>query len=153
MFELKVKKGAIHPSDAGKLSLKELKENIIKLHPISIYNLSIGIFNKEPNKKEEALFWYYVGALRYRIRLEVIGSYDDRDPEMFYFNKIEFEYKPILLEWAKDDINKWINSIKKAIEWNKNNDNYYTDRVEYKNIENNIMEEFNYLIKTLKEIN
>lgn len=45
-------------------SIDELKQNIESKHPIAYYFVAVKLFEHD---KEEAVFWYYLGQLRYRV--------------------------------------------------------------------------------------
>ena len=134
---------------SSKYTIEELKKEAFKIHPVSIFKLS-GELWKEDNK-EEALMWYYIGVLRYRIRLESIEGTDEYEGEFHYFEKMEFETKPVFLEWAGGNPIQWAEQIKKAIDWDKMNVNIYTSKKEHIEIYNSNIGSMNKLIEILEE--
>ena len=135
--------------ESSTYDIETLKKEAFKIHPVSIFKLSIELWKE--NKKEEALFWYYVAALRYRIRLESIKDTEKYEDEYHYFEKMEFETKPVFLEWAGGNPIQWAEQIEEAISWDYSNLNMYTNKKEFKDIYNSNIDNMNQLIVQLKE--
>ena len=134
---------------SSKFTIEELEKEASKIHPVSIFKLS-GELWKE-GKKEEALMWYYIGSLRYRIRLESIKDTEEYEGENYYFEKMEIETKPVFLEWAGGNPLQWAEQIAKAIEWDEKNINIYTSKNEHIEIYNTNIESVRKLIEILKD--
>ena len=134
---------------SSKYTIEELKKEAFKIHPVSIFKLSGELWKED--KKEEALMWYYIGVLRYRIRLESIKNTDEYEGESHYFEKMEFETKPVFLEWAGGNPLQWAEQINKAIEWDNKNLNMYSSKMEHIEIYNTNIESMKQLIEALKE--
>ena len=139
----------IQVEESSKYTIEKLKKEAFKIHPVSIFKLSGELW--KDNKKEEALMWYYIGVLRYRIRLSSIENTDEYEGEQHFFEKMEFETKPIFLEWAGGNPLQWAEQINKAIEWDEKNINMYTSKIEHIEIYNTNIESMKKLIDSLKE--
>ena len=135
--------------ESSKYNIEELEKGACKIHPVSIFKLSGELWKED--KKEEALMWYYIGSLRYRIRLESIEGTDEYEGESYYFEKMEFETKPIFLEWAGGNPLQWAEQINKAIEWDERNLNRYTSKSEYIEIYNSNIESMKKLVESLED--
>ena len=134
--------------ESSKYTIEELKKAAFKIHPISIFKLS-GELWKE-GKKEEALMWYYIASLRFRIRLDSIEGTEEYEGEIYYFDKMEFETKPVFLEWAGGNPLQWAEQIEKALAWDKNNINLYSSKSDNVEIYNPNIESMRKLIEALK---
>jgi len=135
--------------ESSKYTIEELKKEAFKIHPVSIFKLSGELWKED--KKEEALMWYYIGSLRYRIRLESIIDTEEYEGESYHFEKMEFETKPIFLEWAGGNPIQWAEQIEKAIEWDEKNINIYTSKSEYIDIYYASIDNMKKLIEKLKD--
>ena len=60
---------AASAQDPVTLSIEQLKNGIENRHPSSLYILAEKLF--AGGKKDEAVFWFYAGQLRYRVYLLV----------------------------------------------------------------------------------
>ena len=135
--------------ESSKYDIETLKKEAFKIHPVSIFKLSVELWKEE--KKEEALFWYYLAVLRYRVRLESIKDTEKYEEEYHYFERMEFETKPLFLEWAGGNPIQWAEQIEKAINWDYKNLNMYTSKKEFQDIYNSNIENMEKLIEKLKE--
>ena len=135
--------------ESSTYDIETLKKEAFKIHPVSIFKLSIELWKE--NKKEEALFWYYVAALRYRIRLDSMKGTEKYEDEYHYFERMEFETKPLFLEWAGGNPIQWAEQIEKSLNWDYKNLNMYTSKKEFKDIYSSNIESMKKLIEKLKE--
>ncbi len=104
----------------------QLKQNIEKRHPADYYLLAAKLF-KDPATKEEALFWFYVGQLRYRYYLSANPDLPrDGDPAVFA-SLSETVGRPIN-EYAGGKPDLWIAEINHALEWDAAHDNGFTPK-------------------------
>ena len=104
----------------------QLKEGIEKKHPAAYYILASKLF-KDSATKREALFWFYVGQLRYRFYLAANPDLPrDGDPALFA-SFSEVIGRPIN-EYAGGVPDFWIAEINHALEWDTAHDNGFTSK-------------------------
>lgn len=104
----------------------ELKEGIENKHPAEYYRLAARLFTDSATKRE-ALFWFYVGQLRYRYRLAANPDLPrDGDPALFA-SLSEVVGRPIN-EYAGGVPDIWIAEINHALEWDTAHNNGFTPK-------------------------
>ena len=104
----------------------QLKQDIEKKHPSAYYMLAAQLF-KDPATKREALFWFYVGQLRYRYHLAANPDLPrDGDPALFA-SLSEVVGRPIN-EYAGGIPDVWIAEMNHALEWDTAHDNGFTPK-------------------------
>lgn len=97
------------------------KENIDKLiavvageHPAHYYVLASRLFSS--GRKDDAVFWFYAGQLRYRIRL-VCHPDLPRDVEPALFGSLQSSVGQELNEYAGGNAEKWAGTMERALRW------------------------------------
>ena len=104
----------------------QLKAGIEAKHPAAYYTLAAKLF-KDSATKQEAIFWFYVGQLRYRYYLKATPDLrPDGDPALFA-SFSEVIGRPIN-EYAGGVPDVWIAQINKALEWDTVHDNGFTPK-------------------------
>jgi hypothetical protein len=104
----------------------QLKQDIEKRHPADYYLLAAKLF-KDSATKQEALFWFYVGQLRYRYYLAANPDLPrDGDPAVFA-SLSEVIGRPIN-EYAGGKPDLWIAEINHVLEWDAAHDNGFTPK-------------------------
>ena len=104
------------------MTTTELKNNASRIHPVGYYILAAKLFHE--GSKDESIFWFYIGSLRYRYYLSSIGD-DPFHPENELFGKVQFEIGGLLLDYAGGDPECWSNQIVRAAEWDDSNRNVF----------------------------
>ena len=73
---------ALSPEDLKKLPPATIEAALPNEHPSVYYGYAARLFREE--KKDEAVFWFYVGQLRYRFHLKANPNMDPSgDPALF----------------------------------------------------------------------
>ena len=107
------------------MSIEELKQNASELHPSGIYMLS-GKLLKNGNK-DDSVFWFYVGQLRYRVYLAANPNLDPSgDPALF--GSLNATLGQSINEYAGGNPDTWVKQIEKAKKWDADNPNKLTPK-------------------------
>jgi hypothetical protein len=113
-------------NDLADQTTAQLKQNIEKRHPADYYLLAATLF-KDPASKREALFWFYVGQIRYRYYLAANPDLPpDGDPAVFA-SLSETVGRPIN-EYAGGKPEIWLAEINHALEWDAAHNNDFTPK-------------------------
>ncbi len=104
----------------------QLKQGIEGRHPADYCKLAAKLF-QDPSTKKEAVFWFYVGQLRYRYYLAANPDLKpDGDPAVFA-SLSEVVGRPIN-EFAGGKPDLWIAQINHALEWDATHENTFTPK-------------------------
>jgi hypothetical protein len=108
--------------DPQKIALDELIRIIPDQHPAFYYILAARLF--AANRKDEAVFWFYAGQLRYRIRL---ACHPDLPPgtEPALLASLQEEVGRPINEYAGADPDAWVAAITRARDWDAATRNGY----------------------------
>ena len=104
------------------MSVDELKKDAQSIHPIGFYLLANKVFKE--GKKDESIFWFYVGSIRYRYFLSSVGE-DPFDHENELFGKVQFEIGGVILDYAGGHPEFWAEQIGKANQWDTDSLNLF----------------------------
>lgn len=120
--------GQAQPSGPGAfeaMTPEQLKAGIARQHPAAYYILAGKLF--KAGEKDEAVFWFYAGQLRYRFHL---GANPDLprsgDPALFA-SLSEVVGRP-LNEYAFGDLTQLSATIDKVLAWDERTDNAFTSK-------------------------
>ena len=108
--------------DTYSMTIKQLKANAEFMHPVGFYVLAMRLFKED--KKDESLFWFYIGSIRYRHFLSSIGD-DPFHPENELFGKLQFEIGGTILDYAGGDPEFWAKQIGEASKWDDDHLNLF----------------------------
>jgi hypothetical protein len=89
-------------------------------HPAFYYILATRLF--EANRKDEALFWFYAGQLRYRTRLACHPDLPPGTEPALFASLQEVAGRPIN-EHAGADPDAWAAAMQRALEWDEQTPN------------------------------
>ncbi len=125
--------GVLLPADLARVESGNLEDQTsaqlkqgIEETPGPYYMLAAKLF-KDPATKREALFWFYVGQLRYRYHLAANPDLPrDGDPALFA-SFSEVIGRPIN-EYAGGVPDIWIAEINHALAWDTAHDNGFTPK-------------------------
>lgn len=100
--------------DPEHLALDALIRIIPDQHPAFYYILARRLY--QANRKDEAVFWFYAGQLRYRIRLACHPNLAP-DVEPALFGALQEEVGRLVNEYAGADPDAWAAAIARARDW------------------------------------
>jgi hypothetical protein len=100
--------------DPQRLALDELIRIIPDQHPAHYYMLATRLF--QANRKDEAVFWFYAGQLRYRIRLTCHPDLAP-DTEPALFGSLHETVGRQINEHAGADPRAWAATMERALAW------------------------------------
>ncbi|MEX2213651.1 MAG: hypothetical protein WD768_05960 [Phycisphaeraceae bacterium] len=123
------------PGDYSAMLPAQILDGIEKQHPAAYYILAAKLF--EEGKKDDAVFWFYTGQLRYRYHLMANKDLNPSgDPALFA--SLSEQVGRSLNEYAFGDIPKLAATIDRVLKWDDEHDNAFTAKsknaAEYKKI-------------------
>jgi hypothetical protein len=116
--------------DPATLSIDQLKNGIENQHPTCFYILAQKLFTA--GQKDDAVFWYYAGQLRYRVYLVVNKDKLDPSGDPAVFASLSEEIGRPINEYAFGDIPQLAKTIDAVIAWDQSHTNALTPRDKYK---------------------
>ena len=117
-------------ADLSSLSIDQLKNGIENQHPTAFYILAQKLF--AAGKKDDAVFWFYAGQLRYRVYLLVNKDTLPPDGDPAIFASLSEEIGRPINEYAFGDIPRLTKTIDAVIAWDQSHANALTPRNQYK---------------------
>jgi hypothetical protein len=112
-------------SSGKEQTVDQLKDHIENKHPATYYQLAGKLFGD--GKKDEAVFWFYLGQLRYRFHLAASKNLDPSGDPALFGSLSEVVGRP-LNEYAFGDIPKLAGTIDKVLEWDTTHENGFTPK-------------------------
>ena len=100
-------------------------------HPGSLYILAGKLF--QSGKKDEAVFWFYAGQLRYRFYLSASPGLDPSGDPALFASLSESIGRPIN-EYAFGDLPALTTTIDRVLEWDEKTPNGFTSKITHANI-------------------
>jgi hypothetical protein len=116
--------------DLSSLSIDQLKNGIENQHPSAFYILALKLFTA--GQKDDAVFWFYAGQLRYRVYLLVNKDKLDPSGDPALFASLSEEVGRPINEYAFGDIPLLSKTIEAVITWDQSHANALTPRDKYK---------------------
>ena len=116
--------------DPATLSIEQLKNGIENQHPAYFYYLAGKLV--AAGQKDDAVFWYYAGQLRYRVYLAVNKDKLDPSGDPAVFASLSEEIGRPINEYAFGDIPQLTKTIDAVIAWDQSHNNALTPRDKYK---------------------
>ena len=117
-------------ADLSTLTIDQLKNGIENQHPSAFYILAEKLF--AAGQKEDAVFWFYAGQLRYRVYLVVNKDKLDPSGDPAVFASLSEEIGRPVNEYAFGDIPQLAKTIDAVIAWDQSHANALTPRDKYK---------------------
>lgn len=113
------------------LTEAEVEKALPGEHP-SAYYLYAGRLFKE-GKKDEAVFWFYVGQLRYRFYLKANPNLQPSgDPALFA--SLNATLGEQINRYAGGNTKDWIWAIDRALKWDAETENHFTSKKKFAGI-------------------
>jgi len=115
-------------ADYLKMSPEQLLVGIEQQHPAAYYVLATKLF--ETGRKDEAVFWFYAGQLRFRFRLL---AHPDLDPsgEPALFASLGASLGPAINEYAFGDLESLHATLRRVLDWDATTENGDTSKVRF----------------------
>jgi len=113
---------AVPKEEVVSMSIAELKKEAQLIHPVGFYLLAKKLFDE--GEKDESLFWFYVGSIRYRYFLSSVGE-SPFHSENELFGQVQFEIGGIILDYAGGDPEQWAKQIEEASQWDTDSLNFF----------------------------
>lgn len=140
-------------SDWAKQTPEILKSGIEQKHPAAYYLLASKLF--AAGQKEEAVFWFYAGQLRYRFYLKATpGLNPSGDPALFA-SLSETVGRP-LNEYAFGDIPRLVKTIDEVLKWDETHENRFTSKAshpqDYADIRDGLVKLREHILKNQEDI-
>jgi hypothetical protein len=121
---------AASAQNPASLSIEQLRNGIENQHPANFYILAEKLF--AAGKKDEAVFWFYAGQLRYRVYLLVNqGKLDPSGDPALFASFSEVIGRPIN-EYAFGDIPQLVKTIDAVLAWDRSHANALTPRQKHR---------------------
>ena len=117
-------------ADLSTLTIDQLKNGIENQHPSAFYILAEKLF--AAGQKDDAVFWFYAGQLRYRVYLIVNKDKLDPSGDPAVFGSLSEEVGRPINEYAFGDIPQLAKTIDAVIAWDQAHANALTPRDKYK---------------------
>jgi hypothetical protein len=111
--------------DFTRLSADQLKSGIEKQHPAAYYVLAGKLFGA--GEKDEAVFWFYAGQLRYRFHLAANPNLPPSGDAALFASLSEVVGRPIN-EYAFGDLPQLVATLDKVMAWDERTANDFTSR-------------------------
>ena len=113
------------PEDISSLPSGKIEKALPKEHPSAYYLYANRLFGEE--KRDDAVFWFYVGQLRYRVHLQSNPNLDPSgDPALF--GSLNATVGQIINEYAGGDPKMWVKQMNRALDWDARNNNGFTSK-------------------------
>jgi hypothetical protein len=116
---------AASPDDFHRQTPEQLKAGIEKQHPAAYYVLAGKLF--EAGQKDEAVFWFYAGQLRYRFHLAANPTLPRSGDPALFASLTDVVGAPIN-GYAFGDIPQLVATIDKVLGWDERTDNAFTSK-------------------------
>jgi hypothetical protein len=104
---------------------EELQRGIESAHPATYYVLARRLF--EEGRRDEAVFWFYLGQLRYRVHLTARPKLDPTGDPALFSSLSEVVGRP-LNEYAFGDLPRLVKTIDEVLAWDAAHPDGFTPR-------------------------
>jgi hypothetical protein len=111
-----------------KLSPTEIESRLPNSHPVNYYMYAGRLWGE--GEKDKALFWLYVGQLRFRFLLSTEPHADPSGGPALFESLQATIGEPINL-YASSNTKNWVDQINSALQWDQSNPNGVTSKTRY----------------------
>ncbi len=111
--------------DFWQQSPEALRDGIEQQHPVAYWVLAQKLF--EAGQNDEAVFWFYVGQLRYRFHLTASPDLDPSGDPALFASLMEGLGRP-LNEYAFGDLPALQATLERVLGWDEQTENGFTSR-------------------------
>jgi hypothetical protein len=115
------------PDNWAGQSIGALKQGIEAKHPAAYYLLAAKLFSQGEVTRDEAIFWFYAGQLRFRYHLMANPQLPPSGDPALFASLSEVVGRPIN-EYAGGYPDKWIAAIDRALQWDAFHPNGFTPK-------------------------
>ncbi|WP_373542600.1 hypothetical protein [Chamaesiphon sp.] len=106
----------------------EVEAKLPSAHPTAYYLYAQKLY--QAGRRDDAVFWFYVGQLRYRFHLSANPNLpQDGDPAIFA--SLNATLGQEINEYAGGDPVTWVAAIDRALKWDLNSPNYFTSKQQF----------------------
>lgn len=143
--------GAAHASEdsTAKMSVEELENNAELIHPAGYWKIAASQLQSE-DQQDEAVFWYYVGKIRFQLYLLTADNILPEGDAALY-GAMDVGLTPVVAEYASSDVEMWLRSIDRAVDWDREKDNQFLTVSPTHDDYNKVMEVINKEIRFIRE--
>lgn len=107
---------------------EEVENALAGSHPSTLYAYSSRLFQE--GQKDEAVFWFYAGQLRFRYLLAANPDLSP-DGEPALMSSLNATLGQTINEWAGADPAAWARAMDRALEWDATHDNPGTPKADH----------------------
>lgn len=118
----------LQSKDTAELPRSAVEQQLPSSDPSNYYIYAARLFHE--GAKEDAVFWFYVGEIRYRFYLAVNPNLDPSGAPAL-FGSLHEEVGSVVNGWAGADPDSWAKQMGRALDWDAANDNKFTSKVTY----------------------
>jgi len=103
----------------------QVEQRLPDEHPASYYLYAMRLFGE--GRKEDAVFWFYAGQLRYRFHLAANPQLP-RDGDPAVMSALNAQVGEVINGWAGGDPVAWAKQIDRALAWDDKTPNGFTSK-------------------------
>lgn len=109
----------------SKMSPAQVEASLPRSHPAEYYLYAQRLF--QTGRRDDAVFWFYVGQLRYRLHLSANPQLPESgDPAAFA--ALNDSIGRSINEYAGGNPTTWVTAIDRALAWDRTTPNYFTSK-------------------------
>jgi len=121
-------RAALSTADIQKLPHAKIEAALPSEHPSAYYGYAARLFHE--GRKDDAVFWFYVGQLRYRFHLRANPNLDPSgDPALF--SSLSATVGETINVYAGGDVKEWVKAIDRALKWDADTANGFTSKKKF----------------------
>lgn len=121
--------GSGNTADPTNQSPEEIKKGIADLHPSAYYILAMKLF--DAGQKDEAVFWFYAGQLRYRFLLRSAPPDADPSGDPALFASLQDGVGQPINRYGWGDLKALRATLQRVLDWDLKTKNGVTSTVKH----------------------